>query len=190
MKILNIIVILTAICFLSACSNDKEDEPGGASDIEKQLPGYWNCTFEGWAYDEMWIFKDGCIVNGSYRAGNWAYEKGSNAIVINGSSPKIINIHSFADNSMVCTAKDIHSGDALGYTKGSNSEFARVYQILANRYFDLDLPFNKWIEFDDNFHGVVTESGKEIIIKNPFYLKKSSIIYDGTEYKFNGDWIL
>lgn len=194
-KITVYIVALFILCpFFFACSSkdsDNADEPilNSPTQMKKSLVGYWDSEDDYWSFGEMFIFKDNCIIGlkdiGYIEAcGTWDYN--NQTIIINaGWESTLMTVHSLLNDQMTCSSPS-YKYPAIGYKKVSNKVFAAYFVYnLGRRFFNLpsNIPLYDF-DFDDDFNGV-SSTGKKIQIKNPFELKRSSIIYEGEEYKFD-----
>lgn len=178
LKIIGLLVLCSFGC-ISCSKDDGAPDVNSVSQMEKNLVGLWYSE-SGWSYSDMWLFEDEIVISSYGETGVWDYVADTQTIAINGSYSTLINIHSFAKDRMTCTSPSCTV--TIGYRKGTNSEFAEIFNKLAYHYYKL--PLKEKFTFDDNFNGI-SASGKKITIRNPFSLMKSSILYDGKEYKYD-----
>lgn len=177
------------------------------TEYDKMLVGHWS----GGTYklSNIYIFADNIVYNDDGEGimshsglGYWLYNVNNNvfSIIRHGLWGNAeINISNISYQYM----SGLRAGyeEPISYIKQDNKSFIYVYFKISERYYGIDIYsimatyffenpdefFSLYVGNIDSNENIVIplNSGKKIIIKNPFYLKKSSIIYDDIEYKFN-----
>lgn len=147
--------------------------------------------------------------------GYWLYNNDSNVLsTIMSFVPANVEMNINNLSYQYMSGKSNHFKYLHSYIKYDNKNILLVYFAIAKRYFGIDIwslltmeDFLNIYDIDINDYENMIEnneslflkgnikpnediiislkSGKNIIIKNPLYMKKSIIIYDNTEYKFN-----
>lgn len=206
---------LTFLSFLSfwlllSCSTNEEpknDEESNLmfpelNEVESKFVGIWKLMGH-YDFDYICLFADKCMImveDDMYTIGQWDYNETTNILGLaerrysefNDSMSLQVTVMSddlFAgidleDNITKCCEKIIDSHILFDAFKGISYKCYGIDISNIKHYMTKGNPiengnFKCW----DLTNG--EENKKEIILKNIYYLKSSSIIYDGIEYKYN-----